>query len=363
MVFFERGDIVAKAKKLPSGNWRCEAYLGRDTNGKQIKKSFTASTRKEAEYLASQYVLEKKHDKETPTFLSAYNQMLELKKPTFSPNYFRELVKNIRSNYFDVIKDVPLSNIDDILVQKMINGWIMKGLDPNTIRTKYRIFSAVVRAFIKSADYDVTLPTVYAKDLYIPTDEEVQKLVEESKGTLIEIPIMLAAYMGLRRGEIAALQWKNVDMNGRILRIEESIAIDENYNAVAKKPKSAAGKRALPIPEVVFEALQRHKNDDPILVCPVKSNHMYYRFKKLQKELGLNSFRFHDLRHYNASVMLALGIPDKYAMERMGHSSNSTLKNIYQHTMKSKQEDISKAIDEYFLKSSHENSHEDLQTL
>lgn len=73
--FLKGGYIVAKAKKLPSGNWRCEAYLGRDTNGKQIKKSFTAPTRKEAEYLVSQYVLEKKHDKETPTFLSAYNQL------------------------------------------------------------------------------------------------------------------------------------------------------------------------------------------------------------------------------------------------------------------------------------------------
>ena len=361
MVFFERGDIVAKAKKLPSGNWRCEAYLGRDTNGKQIKKSFTASTRKEAEYLASQYVLEKKHDKETPTFLSAYNQMLELKKPTFSPNYYREYVKNMRSGYYDIIKNIPLSNIDDILVQKMINGWIKKGLDPNTVQTKYRMFKTVVRTFVKSASYDVTLPTVYAKDLYIPTDGEVQKLVEGSKGTSIEIPIMLAAYMGLRKGEIIALRWKNVDMGGRIVKVEESIAIDENNNNVVKKPKSAAGKRALPIPAVVFEALQRHRNDNPIFVCPMKQGSMYYKFKKLQKELGLNSFRFHDLRHYNASVMLALGIPDKYAMERMGHSSNSTLKNIYQHTMKGKQEDISKAIDEYFLKSSHENSHEDLQ--
>jgi len=64
----------------------------------------------------------------------------------------------------------------------------------------------------------------------------------------------------------------------------------------------------------------------------------------------LPHFRFHDLRHANTSVMLALNIPDKYAMERMGHATNNMLKTVYQHTMDEKRESVSDAIDEYFKK-------------
>ena len=75
---------------------------------------------------------------------------------------------------------------------------------------------------------------------------------------------------------------------------------------------------------------------------------IYERFQRICKAAGVQHYRFHDLRHINASVMLALGVPDKYAMERMGHATNNMLKTVYQHTMKSEQEKISEQIDNYF---------------
>jgi integrase len=60
--------------------------------------------------------------------------------------------------------------------------------------------------------------------------------------------------------------------------------------------------------------------------------------------------RFHDLRHMNASVMLQLGVPDKYAMERGGWSTDSTLKQVYQHTFDEKRNEIDSQIDDYFNK-------------
>ena len=59
------------------------------------------------------------------------------------------------------------------------------------------------------------------------------------------------------------------------------------------------------------------------------------------------SFRFHDLRHYNASVMLALGVPDKYAMQRMGHSTPNMLKTVYQHIMEKAQNEQDKKVNDY----------------
>ena len=76
--------------------------------------------------------------------------------------------------------------------------------------------------------------------------------------------------------------------------------------------------------------------------------YIIYRFIKLQKSAELPHFRFHDLRHYNASVMLALNIPNKYAAERMGHADDTMLKKVYQHLMEDKNKDIDDSIEKYF---------------
>ena len=101
-------------------------------------------------------------------------------------------------------------------------------------------------------------------------------------------------------------------------------------------------------PTSVYEALERHKNDDPVQVVPLTGSAIFNRFRKLQKKINMENFRFHDLRHFYASVMLALGIPDKYAMERIGHSSNAMLKNVYQHIINDKQSEFSILLDNYF---------------
>ena len=70
-------------------------------------------------------------------------------------------------------------------------------------------------------------------------------------------------------------------------------------------------------------------------------------FGKLTESLNLPHYRLHDLRHYYASTLLASGIPDKYAMELMGHSSNNTLKQVYQHLMSDKEDEFEKNLIAY----------------
>ena len=75
---------------------------------------------------------------------------------------------------------------------------------------------------------------------------------------------------------------------------------------------------------------------------------LYKRLVKAQAKLDIPHLRLHDLRHYNASIMLALGIPDKYAMEIMGHATNNMLKTVYQHTMDSKNDEIAQTLSDFF---------------
>lgn len=72
------------------------------------------------------------------------------------------------------------------------------------------------------------------------------------------------------------------------------------------------------------------------------------RFDYYLKKAGIKHYRFPDLRHVNASVMLALNVPDKYAMRRMGHATNNMLKTVYQHTMTEMEQQVDATIDQYF---------------
>ena len=293
---------MATAKKLPSGSWRVNQYIGKDEDGKRIYKSFTADTKKEAEYMAAEFMID-------------YN--LTISVPTK-----RITVKEAMEN--------------------------MKDLSPKTIRNLHSMFLSTIKTVDKRLTFDVRLPQKYQPDIYIPTEEEVRLLIQESKGTLLELPILLAAYMGLRRSEIVALEWKSVDMKKKRLQVNSATVIGADNKTYTKQPKSAAGKRTIDIPSIVFDAMKRHKKDDAVHVVPLTGAAIFERFRKMQKKLGMKEFRFHDLRHYNASIMLALGIPDKYAMQRIGHASNTILKNVYQHTMEQKQNEFSEALDKYF---------------
>lgn len=347
---------MPKAKKQKSGNYRCRVYSHTDANGKFIYKSFTAKTKKEAEYLAVKFINDKNKDVYSKTFLEIYNEMMELKKYAVSPNTYREYQKDINSHYFDLIKNTPIGKIDDALVQKMINEWIKRGLAPKTIRNKYTTFTATIHTVDRHKDFDVILPEKEKVNIHIPTEEEMQRILDTAYGDLIEIPILLASHMGLRRGEIEALLWTDVDLSTGLLTVNKSVAKDIDNNIIIKNPKSVAGYRTLPIPDIVLEALNRHRNDDNIKVTPLTGAGIYKRFKTILKHADVQDVRFHDLRHYYASIMLALNVPDKYAMELMGQATNSTLKNVYQHTMDARKNDVFNMLNEY-LKKSHKKSH------
>ena len=341
---------MAKAKKLPSGNWRVKAYIGVGEDGKKKYKSFTAPTKKEAEYMASEYLMDSKYKStaDKMLFKDAMLNMIELKKPVISPSTYRQYMQYYNHSYFDSIKNTPVTALTDKQVQKMINSWVDEELSPKTIQNLHSIFLSTIKTVDKRIVFDTKLPQKYKSDIYIPTDEEVSQLIKASIDTPLELSILLAAFMGLRRSEIIALKWDDIDFQNKKMTIDEATVLNIDNEPTTKKPKTVSGQRTIDIPASVLDALNRHRTDDNIQVVPLTGAAIYKRFKRLQKQLGMNDFRFHDLRHYNASVMLALGIPDKYAMERIGHSSNAILRNVYQHTMKKKQSEFSSQLDDFF---------------
>lgn len=332
---------MATAKKLPSGNYRVRVY------DKKVKKykSFTAPSKKQAEYMASEYLNGLKRNKSEMTVHQAVKNYIDSKDKTLSVSTIRgyEIIKN---NAIEEIKDIKLCDIDEIILQKWANKNAETYSD-KSIRNQYGLITAALKQNKIDLDFNsVLLKPKQKKEMLIPTIEEMKKIIEITKDTDIEIAVLLALLLGLRRSEICALKWSDYD--GEKISIHSAAVPNKDNKIVIKNTnKSYAGTRELIVPDALKMSLDNQNRSSDFIVT-ISPGSVYGHFKKLCKQNGLPKFTLHSLRHANASLMLLQGVPDKYAMERLGQATNNMLKNVYQHTFKKEQEKIADNLNNKF---------------
>lgn len=330
---------MATAKKLPSGNYRVRVHIG---NGKY--KSFTAERKADAEYAANLY-LQTYKDKRSPTKITvgeAIDQYIDSKSNILSPSTIRGY-RAMRKVYLQSIMDKPVYRLTDREIQLAVNTEAELH-SPKTIRNAVGLLTAALKG---QREITVDLPQKEKKQIIIPTEEEINKILKHIEGTEIELPVMLAACLGLRRGEIAPLEYGDVDFEKKTLTVSKSMVKSSDNTWVTKVPKTFTSNRTLKVYNFILAKIKKRQGEGLPFIA-LDPNQITEAFSKALQELGLRHFRFHDLRHYNASVMLSLNIPDKYAMERMGHATNNMLKTVYQHTMQEKEDSVDAALNSYF---------------
>lgn len=350
---------MAKAKKLPSGNWRVLLYVGVDENGKRQYESITAPTESEANLLAARrkYELERgiSHDRtpEEMTVEEAIEKYIADRDEIMSPKTVRESRGYLR-NHLKTIKKIKIKKLTESQIQSEINREA-RTLAPKTIANIYGLFYAAIRAAVPEIHYNIKLPQRQKKEMHIPTNSELQILLKAVEGKPLEIPVLLAATCGMRRGEICALDLnKDIDYNKFKIKITKAVSQNENNEWVTKQPKTTSSTREIDCPEWVIDKLKAARDSGYKIKNPARISNT---FATLCDRLHLD-IRFHDLRHYYASLMLSLGVPDKYAMQRMGHATPNMLKNVYQHLMDDKNEEVTEQINRYFETVQHEMQHE-----
>ena len=342
---------MGKAKKLPSGNFRVREYDYTDENNVKHYKSFTAETKAKAELMAKEFKASqiKERKKSAPIKLKqAYEKYIALKEPVLSPTTIREYEKQHKT----YLQDLMSKNIEDITqedVQNAINAEVLKGISPKTVRNIHGLLSSVMKQFRPNFALNTTLPKKQKTTIQIPDKDEVNKILEYIKDTELEIPILLTSGLGLRRSELCALQWKDIDFKKQTLRINKALVQNKNKEWVIKPPKTTAGNRTLDIPDYIFKVLKEKQKSDGN-ITELNPNTVYKHYKKVLDALNLPNYRLHDLRHYTASVMLALNIPNKYSMEIMGHETENMLNKVYQHTMQNEMKKISSKLNDYYNK-------------
>ena len=332
---------MAKAIKLKSGKCNVQVFVGYDENGKKIRKSFTAPTRWEAEKLADEFIRNGKKEEPKLTVGEAIDGYISVKENVLAPSTIHGY-KIVRRNRLQTLMSLDVHEVNSLNMQLAINedaknvGWKSINEAKNLILTSLKMYGV-------KPDINVTLPAKKRKIKKLPTVEQVIKAV---KGSDVELACLLAIWLSLRLSEVRGLQFG--DIEGNVVTIQRSNVCLGGKDNVRDVNKTYSSTRELTIPPYIKALINKvpHKNKTDFVI------HMEYQtvcrhFKKQLAKDGL-SMRFHDLRHLNASVMLMLGIPDKYAMERGGWSTNHTLKAVYQHTFSEERKLVDEKIDNYF---------------
>ena len=345
------------AKKLKSGSWRCQIQV----HGKRY--SCTGRTKKEAQDAAKLLFAGIEKEERVPmTVGKAIDNYISSKEKVLSPSTIRGYM-TIRNNDLQSLMDINISDLDQVQIQIAVSEDQARGKSPKSIQNAHGLLTAVLKQYRPNFVVNTRLPQKKPNNVKIPTEEEMKRIWACAKGTRYELPILLASWLGLRMTEITGLKYGDVQ-NGR-LHVQRAVVRGLKGKSVEKLTKTISGDRWIVLPETIDRMIKDQKVArmeilradhitgkkfvviDEEYLFPFKSDLIYQAFVRFCKRAGVEHYRFHDLRHFAASEAHSLGIPDKYAMKRMGHATDNMLKTVYQHTISDKEDEFAKKIDEH----------------
>lgn len=335
---------MATAKQLPSGKWRAQVYI----DGKYV--SVTRDTKKEAEYAALEAQMEHKREMENMTVGKAIEGYIASKDGVLDPTTIAGYRKILRNNYQDTLLRMPLKSLNERIVQAAFNDEAKRitcrgtAVSPKSMRNARGLFTAAMKQYDLS--FDVTVPAKRKIIRDLPAPEEIYPLIA---GTDIELPCLLAMWMSFTMSEIRGLRVEDINQKKGTIAINRVIVDVDGLPTVKAKAKEYERNRVVGIPPYIMGlicATPAWEAGEGYIIT-TKAQTIARRFKRIVNEAGY-SITFHDLRHIFASVMLSLKIPDKYAMQRGGWKTNTTLKRVYQETFSAERLKTDAQLDGYF---------------
>ena len=319
---------MAKITKTKSGKYHTYVFLGRDYLGKPIMKSITAPTIKEVKILVAKAIVEEPETYTDMTVQDAYKRYINSKYNTLSPSTRREY-RAAAGRDFPLLLPMKLSQLNNTLIQQAVNE-ISAYNAPHTVRNKYYLLKPVLNAYRPDLKLNIRLPQqiIMQDDDYLPTYEDVHTLLESADDHIL-VPILLAAFGGLRTSEICALTPNDfTDVSVSITKAK----VKGEFGFEVKPPKTKKGFRTTPLAPALIKECKQWKYFD------VSPNTLGNQFRRLRDRCGI-PIHFHMLRHFYAATLIDAGIDFMTIMTYGGWESLEMITKIYAYMMKSKKKD------------------------
>lgn len=336
---------VPKPRKMSSGNYFIQLRLG----GESI--AVTSATEREcirqAEYVKSEYLTGRRTAKpeevpKLPTLGAAVDNYIDARSAVLSPSTVRGY-RTIRRTRFKDLMDVSLSDIPPEKWQRAVNLEAKK-CSGKTLKNAWGFLISVIADASGSPPPRVKLPQVVANERPFLEPEQIPPFIKAVHGSPAEIPALLALH-SLRRSEIMALRWENIDLDKRTIRVSGAAVFNEdNVLKQKKENKNRTSARTVPImiDELYAALAAAQKGSGLIVTC--NPNTIRAQINRICEKNGLPQVGVHGLRHSFVSLAYHLGVPEKIVMELGGWSDYQTMRKIYTHIARS---DVTKYTAEF----------------
>jgi integrase len=384
-----RGRII---KRKGSNNYTIVLQLGLDpATGKRKQQWITAGpSKREAEKQMASFI----HDLDNGTFVAPNKTTLA--------EYLKEWIKSIQGSlsprtiegYVTIINRIvpalgatPLTQLKPELLQKYYSDCLRTGrlnrqggLNPFTVRHHHALLH---RALENAVEWDLIIrnpadaahpPQPRPAEINVMSESEIQTFLDAARQTPYFHLFHTILFTGLRRSEVLALRWSDIDLMLCQLSVSRSIHQLRDRSFVFRQPKSAKGRRTVALSPTATKVLKEHKEiitaerilrgvplKDSDLVfskpdgSPIPPNRITRAWPALAKRCGILASRLHDARHTHASLMLKAGIHPRIVQERLGHSTIAITLDIYSHVSPGLQEAAARRFDEALQLRHNEN--------
>lgn len=362
-------------------------YLGIDeTTGKQVnvnKRGF--DTRKEAEtyFLREKLRFQeegKKKKANVYTFQEVYEQWLEIYQNDVKESTLAKTIDEFRLNILPKFGDLIISKIKPSYIQKVVNEW-------HKSFKKYRLvynYFCLVMEYAKLHDYikqdpteKVSVPTKKldygiekkTKDFYDKEElQEFLEVVKKNEPLKWYTMYRLFAFSGIRRGELLALTWNDINFKTNTLSVDKTLSEGIERRVVVQEPKSKSGIREIGLDDLTIQTLKAWRHEQAELLLGFGYNAMQpnqlvfsnakdngflnlsaprYHLNRICKKYEIEMINIHGFRHTHCSLLFEAGVPVKDVKERLGHSDIQTTLNIYTHVTKSSRKQSAEKFAQY----------------
>lgn len=338
---------MAKAKKLPSGNWRVQATVIVDN--KKIKRSFTAPTARQAEIEAEQWQTHCRiigQDSTRMTVKEAMDRYIADNKNELSPSTIREYTRISNKDMQDLINK-PLYSLSCPIIKSSINK-SLETLSPKTIKNRYGFLQRILSVYYPDFIWAISYPKQRKKQKKFFSNDQIKQLFRALKGTDFEAEAYLGM-LSLRASEIAGLKWAEIDLENKAINVCRAKVINKD-NLVEEKDetKTEMSTRTIYIPDYLCEILAaRRLNSESEYFTDIPPNRFWAHFNRILKRNKIEPMPFHDLRHIYSSVSSSLGIDTQIRMLNGGWSNEHIMNGTYRHPMSEAQIEANSKMNTY----------------
>lgn len=368
--------------KGKDGRW-CAAYYDNDYNRHYIYGKTKAEVNRKLKEKETNNGTQEKIS-ESKDIMSLHKWILyylenykknELKPSTYS-SYMGVYRKHIENSTLGKLR---LDRVSVECLQKYYSGKIAEGYNSKTVRSIETIINSALdmavkmRIITENPNRYTTIPKKVRYEASVLTKEEVNRLLTEAKQEELYPIVITTVYSGMRKGEVMALKWENVDFVEKRIYVKNSLCrvVDDKADGkgqrharyVIMEPKTKKSIRMIPMLDEVYEALQEQKRrqdkekdrykevyqDQGLVFADCTGNFLPQRtfmdkYHMFLEKYNIQNVRFHDLRHTFASLLIEEDVSMKVVQELLGHSTITTSMDIYTHISDKKKEEALKLI-------------------